>query len=131
MSLRLQIILVAILFFYITSTLFGAENILRRHDVAEGIQQIKHDAFGPLHIETLLEIYPSGVVFVGGTGIDVQPPPAAPDLIAIVHCHPDADYPKPSPQDIATAIDLHVTIYTISRHAIWITVSDGTSKEIK
>jgi len=112
--------------------MFGAEkDILHRHDVAEGIQQIKHDAFGPLHIETLLEIYPGGIVFVGGTGLDVQPPPAAPGLLATVHCHPDEEYPKPSPKDIASAVALQVPVYVISHHAVWVVMPDGNAKEIK
>jgi hypothetical protein len=45
--------------------------------------------------------------------------PTPADAIAIVHTHPAAVNPLPSPQDRATAAQLGLTVYTVSRSGIW------------
>jgi hypothetical protein len=52
--------------------------------------------------------------------------PVPADAIAIVHTHPLAVDPKPSPQDIATARRIRVPVYTVSRVGIWRASPDGS-----
>ncbi len=45
--------------------------------------------------------------------------PVPADAVAIVHTHPDAGNPRPSPQDIETARRIGVPVYAVSRAGIW------------
>lgn len=109
----------------------GQVSILHRVDVAPAVYQIKKDAFGPLHIETVIEVYPTSIIYVGGSGVDAQLPPVYPHLLAIIHCHPDAAFPFPSAADKKTAHDLDVPVWTISRKAILVVEPDGKIKKGK
>ncbi|HEX5854668.1 MAG TPA: Mov34/MPN/PAD-1 family protein, partial [Thermoanaerobaculia bacterium] len=51
--------------------------------------------------------------------------PVPANAVAIVHTHPAAVDPKPSEQDIETARQLGVPVYTVSRSGIWKAVPDG------
>jgi len=123
---------------FFTSNVFGDDDLLKRYDVATAIGHLKHDAFGPFHIEAVLEILEvsdlsTEFVYIGGSGIEVQLPPIPKEvrLKAIIHCHPDAAFPKPSSQDELTAKSLQVPVYTISRTMTWVSLPNGTSKEVK
>jgi hypothetical protein len=117
-----------IVFFF--ALMLGHTSILHRFDVAAGIKQIKKDAFGPLHIETVIEVLPTGIVFIGGTETGTVFTTRS-GILAIVHCHPDAAYPLPSDMDKKNAVDLKVPIYTISRSAIWVSLPDGTTEKTR
>jgi proteasome lid subunit RPN8/RPN11 len=52
--------------------------------------------------------------------------PAPAGAVAIVHTHPVMVDPKPSEQDIATARQLGVPVYTVSRSGIWKAEPDGS-----
>jgi hypothetical protein len=125
------LLLIALLLICVAVT-FSAEpeDILKRPDVAQSIKVIKHEAFdGKLYpYETVLEVLPLSTEFYSGTEKLVQLPSSPKDLIAIIYCHSD---PKPSDKDIETAKTSHVPVFTISRKATWMTLPDGTSKEIK
>ena len=52
--------------------------------------------------------------------------PVPADAVAIVHTHPTAIDPKPSGQDVETARQLRVPVYTVSRSGIWKAAPDGS-----
>jgi hypothetical protein len=139
MSLKFRIqcyllLLVVLLMVCIAQVFSGEmEEILKRPDVVKSVTALKHDAFDSklFPYETVLEVLPDSTEFYSGPGLHIQLPPAPKDLIAIIHCHPDAAYPKPSDDDIQTAKTLHVPVFTISRNTIWMTTPDGTSHEVK
>jgi hypothetical protein len=112
-------IIIAFLLFSNTNDL-----LLNRQDVSKAVSDIKCDSFGPLHIEYALLVTNDDIVFVAGSGEDVRFP-IIPGLLAIIHTHPDKGFEKPSAQDIKTAHELCVPVYTISRGQVWEALPSG------
>jgi hypothetical protein len=52
--------------------------------------------------------------------------PVPADAVAIAHTHPAVVDPKPSEQDIETARQLRLPVYTVSRSGIWKAAPDGS-----
>lgn len=51
--------------------------------------------------------------------------PVPADAVAIAHTHPTTVDPKPSEQDVETARELRMPVYTVSRSGIWKALPDG------
>ena len=93
-------------------------SILDRPDVVKSIAQIRHDAFGPLHIEYVLLVRQDSTDFVAGSDDNVQFKPDA-TVLAIIHTHPDDGYERPSTQDRQMAVKMNIPVYVVSRSEIW------------
>jgi hypothetical protein len=52
--------------------------------------------------------------------------PVPADAVAIAHTHPTTVDPKPSEQDMETARQLGVPVYTVTRSGIWKAAPDGS-----
>lgn len=116
--------LLALSLFAIATFAAPAPNLLDRPDVVKSIAQIRHDSFGPLHIEYALLVRPYSTDFVAGAGDNVQFK-WADDILAVIHTHPDKGCEKPSPQDIATAKDHGRPVYVVSEKQIWVAMPNG------
>ena len=101
-----------------------ADTILDRPDVVKSIVQIRHDSFGPLHVEYALLVRIDSVDFVAGSGDNVQFT-WDPSILAVIHTHPDAGFEQPSPQDIQMAIKFQRPMYVVSRTQIWVAFPTG------
>lgn len=66
--------------------------------------------------------WPNGRQFLSAKWKGAFPPGA----VAIVHTHPATVDPRPSGQDVETARQVGVPIYTVSRSGIWKAVPDGS-----
>ena len=104
----------------------SADTILDRPDVVKSIAQVRHDSFGPLHIEYALLVRRDSVDFVAGSGDNIQFT-WDPEIIAVIHTHPDVGFEQPSPQDIQTAIKFQRPMYVVSRTQIWVAFPTGIS----
>jgi hypothetical protein len=92
--------------------------ILARPDVVKSIAQIRHDTFGPLHIEYALLVRQHSTDFVAGSGDGVVFK-WDDSIIAVIHTHPDRGFEHPSLQDVKTAVDNHRPVYVVSVSEIW------------
>jgi hypothetical protein len=98
--------------------------VLQRADVSKAVTEIRRDSFGPLHIEYALLVTRTGLTFVSGTSEDVTYT-LSPDIIAVIHTHPDKGHERPSVQDVKTAHETGVPIYAVSVNQIWVALPDG------
>ena len=98
--------------------------VLQRADVSKAVTEIRRDSFGPLHIEYALLVTRTGLTFVSGTSEDVTYT-LSPDIIAVIHTHPDKGFEKPSAQDVKTAHDTGVPVYVVSRDQVWVALPTG------
>jgi hypothetical protein len=66
----------------------------------------------------------------GFVGKEVWRGPVPPNVIAIIHTHPDDVDPRPSARDAATARRFGISNYTVSRRGIWKTTPDGRTVQV-
>jgi hypothetical protein len=97
--------------------------ILMRPDVAKSIAQIRHDTFGPLHIEYALLVRKDSTDFVAGSGDSVIFK-WEDSILAVIHTHPNNTV-RPSSQDVQTAIEKNRPVYVVSISEIWVALPDG------
>jgi Prokaryotic homologs of the JAB domain len=98
--------------------------VLQRADVCKAVAEIKRDSFGPLHIEYALLVTRTGLTFVSGTSEDVTYT-LSPDIIAVIHTHPDKGHERPSAQDVKTAHETGVPVYVVSADQVWAALPNG------
>ena len=48
----------------------------------------------------------------------------------IIHTHPSAKSPSPSPDDVHAAKDAGIPNYELSQHALWVANPDGTAEKV-
>ena len=99
-------------------------SILNRLDVVKSIAQIRHDTFGPMHIEYVLLVRKDSVDFVAGSSDSAQFKWDA-TILAIIHTHPAVGYEQPSARDRLTAVKTNTPVYVVSRLQIWVAWPSG------
>ena len=104
--------------------------ILNRPDVAKSVTDIYQDTFVKrLPFESGLLVRSHSTDFTSGVRGDIFFP-FDPDILAVIHTHPDLGYERPSQQDIQTAVKLKIPIYVISLHQTWVVDADGIVRQV-
>jgi hypothetical protein len=107
-----------------------SDAVLARYDVANSIKAIYQDTFVKhLPFESALLVRRDSTDFTSGVRGDVFFA-CDPDIVAVIHTHPDAGYERPSQQDVRMAVRMKVPIYVVSLHETWVAGADGTIRKV-
>jgi hypothetical protein len=99
-------------------------NVLMRRDVDSAIEEIRHIAFGPLHVQYVLLVRADDVDFAAAPGNTFEIPQDS-SILAVAHICTDSGSEKPSPRDIALAKERGLPVYAVSQRRIWVALPNG------
>jgi hypothetical protein len=121
------------LLFVLAGMAHGQDEVLKTPAVLAQIKEIHTCCtFGPSKTETSFRVTADGTPSNPASSNDYLKNTMrvySTDL-AIVHSHPMAGDPRPSPGDIATARSIGKPNYEVSLYAIWVTEGDGTVRKV-